>query len=107
MSKIQPVIMCGGSGTRVWPELRESLPKQFIPLIGERSTFQSVVGLVGDRAIFDPPVVITNFDYRFRVAEQLKEIGARRRSCSSRSVATAPRPSGRRRPGPRRANRRR
>ena len=76
MSKIQPVIMCGGSGTRVWPESRESLPKQFIPLIGDRSTFQSIVELVGDRAIFEPPVVITNFDYRFRVAEQLKEIGA-------------------------------
>jgi mannose-1-phosphate guanylyltransferase / mannose-6-phosphate isomerase len=76
MTKIQPVIMCGGSGTRVWPESRESLPKQFIPLIGDRSTFQSVVNLVGDRTIFEPPVVITNFDYRFRVAEQLKEIGA-------------------------------
>src|SRR5580704_17184638 len=76
MSRVQPVIMCGGSGTRVWPESRESLPKQFIPLIGDRSTFQSVVELVGDRAIFEPPVVITNFDYRFRVAEQLREIGA-------------------------------
>jgi mannose-1-phosphate guanylyltransferase/mannose-6-phosphate isomerase len=76
MSKIQPVIMCGGSGTRVWPESRESLPKQFIPLIGDRSTFQSIVDLVGDREIFEPAVVITNFDYRFRVAEQLKEIGA-------------------------------
>jgi len=76
MSKIQPVIMCGGSGTRVWPESRESLPKQFIPLIGDRSTFQSVVSLVGDRTVFEQPVVITNFDYRFRVAEQLKEIGA-------------------------------
>ncbi len=76
MTKVQPVIMCGGCGTRVWPESRESLPKQFIPLIGDRSTFQSIVSLVGDRAIFEPPVVITNFDYRFRVAEQLKEIGA-------------------------------
>ena len=76
MTKIQPVIMCGGLGTRVWPESRESLPKQFIPLIGDRSTFQSIVSVVGDRAIFDPPAVITNFDYRFRVAEQLKEIGA-------------------------------
>jgi len=76
MSRILPVIMCGGSGTRVWPESRESLPKQFIPLIGDRSTFQSIVGLVGDRATFEAPVVITNFDYRFRVAEQLKEIGA-------------------------------
>jgi len=68
--------MCGGSGTRVWPESRESLPKQFIPLIGDRSTFQAIVSLVGDRTIFEPPAVITNFDYRFRVAEQLKEIGA-------------------------------
>ena len=76
MAKITPVIMCGGSGTRMWPESRESLPKQFIPLIGERSTFQSIVSLVSDPAVFDPAVVITNFEYRFRVAEQLKEIGA-------------------------------
>ena len=76
MTKIMPVIMCGGSGTRMWPELRESLPKQFIPLIGKRSTFQLIVSLVGDPAVFGPAVVITNFDYRFRVAEQLREIGA-------------------------------
>jgi mannose-1-phosphate guanylyltransferase/mannose-6-phosphate isomerase len=76
MTKILPVIMCGGSGARIWPESRESLPKQFIPLIGERSTFQSIVSVVGDPAVFDPAVVITNFDYRFRVAEQLREIGA-------------------------------
>ena len=76
MAKILPVIMCGGSGTRVWPESRESLPKQFIPLIGDHSTFQSILGVVGDGELFQRPVVITNFDYRFRVAEQLKEIGA-------------------------------
>ncbi|HXE24340.1 MAG TPA: mannose-1-phosphate guanylyltransferase/mannose-6-phosphate isomerase, partial [Roseiarcus sp.] len=76
MTKIMPVIMCGGSGTRVWPESRESLPKQFIPLIGQRSTFQSIVNLVRDTEVFDRPVVITNFAYRFRVAEQLREIGA-------------------------------
>jgi len=76
MSKILPVIMCGGSGTRVWPESRESLPKQFIPLVGELSTFQSIVALVRAGKIFDQPVVITNFEYRFLVAEQLKEIGA-------------------------------
>src|SRR5271166_1938679 len=76
MSKIQLAIMCGGSGTRVWPESRESLPKQFIPLIGDRSTFQSIVAVVSDRAIFEPAIVITNFDYRFRVVEQLNEIGA-------------------------------
>ena len=76
MAKIMPVIMCGGSGTRMWPESRESLPKQFIPLIGQRSTFQSIVSVVSDPAVFDPAVVITNVDYRFRVAEQLREIGA-------------------------------
>ncbi len=76
MAKIRPVIMCGGSGTRMWPELRESLPKQFIPLIGQRSTFQSIISLVSDPAIFDPAIVITNIEYRFRVAEQLREIGA-------------------------------
>jgi mannose-1-phosphate guanylyltransferase / mannose-6-phosphate isomerase len=76
MPKILPVVMCGGAGTRVWPESRESLPKQFIPLIGDRSTFQSIVELLGDRTVFERPAVITNFEYRFRVAEQLEEIGA-------------------------------
>src|ERR1700723_3747085 len=98
MAKIRPVIMCGGSGTRMWPESRESLPKQFIPLIGQRSTFQSIVSLVGDPAVFGPAVVITNFDYRFRVAEQLRGIGAeavillepdRRDSAAAVGAATA------------------
>ncbi len=52
------------------------MPKQFILLIGQRSTFQSIVSVVSDPAVFGPAVVITNFDYRFRVAEQLREIGA-------------------------------
>ena len=41
--KILPVIMCGGAGTRVWPESRETMPKQFIPLIGTASTFQQTI----------------------------------------------------------------
>jgi mannose-1-phosphate guanylyltransferase/mannose-6-phosphate isomerase len=77
MAKIIPVIMCGGSGTRVWPESRESRPKQFISLIGEKSTFQSIVGVLGDREIFAEPIVVTANAYRFVVAEQLEEIGAR------------------------------
>ena len=76
MTKIVPVIMCGGSGTRMWPESRESLPKQFIPVVGERSTFQAAAALVADPAIFERPVIITNSEYRFRVLEQLREIGA-------------------------------
>src|SRR5450432_4088115 len=76
MVKILPVVMCGGSGTRVWPESRASLPKQFISLIGERSTFQNIIGVLQDHAVFLEPIVITNSEYRFRVAEQLEEIGA-------------------------------
>jgi mannose-1-phosphate guanylyltransferase/mannose-6-phosphate isomerase len=72
--KIQPVIMCGGAGTRVWPESRETMPKQFIALIGARSTFQDSVLRVSGGA-FEKPIVITNFDYRFLVKEQLLEIG--------------------------------
>ncbi len=74
MGKILPVIMCGGAGTRVWPESRESLPKQFIALVGERSTFQNLLAILRDSAAFDAPIVITNHDYRFRVGEQMQEM---------------------------------
>ena len=73
--KIQPVIMCGGAGTRVWPESRETMPKQFIALIGKRSTFQETILRVID-PIFASPIVVTNHDYRFLVKEQLADIGA-------------------------------
>lgn len=72
--KILPVIMCGGSGTRVWPESRESLPKQFIPLVGERSTFQMAIDVLSDD-VFNMPVVVSNHAYRFLVGEQLQKIG--------------------------------
>ncbi len=73
-TKILPVIMCGGAGTRVWPESRETMPKQFIALIGPRSTFQDSVLRVATPE-FEAPIVITNYDYRFLVKEQLAEIG--------------------------------
>ncbi|WP_131115889.1 mannose-1-phosphate guanylyltransferase/mannose-6-phosphate isomerase [Lichenihabitans psoromatis] len=76
MPKILPVIMCGGSGTRVWPESRETMPKQFIPLVGQQSTFQTALEMLRDRSVFDPAIVITNLDYRFYVAEQIAEIDA-------------------------------
>ncbi len=76
MTKILPAIMCGGSCPPLRRELRASMPRQFITLIGDRSTFQSMATLVGDRTVFDEPVVITNFNFRFMIAEQLKEIGA-------------------------------
>ena len=72
--RIVPLIMCGGAGTRLWPASREGRPKQFIQLLGERSTFQDTVLRLSD-PIFDRPVVITNAAYRFWVKEQLAEIG--------------------------------
>ena len=74
MNRILPIVMCGGSGTRMWPESRESLPKQFIPLLDSLSTFQrTVMSLVGPN--FERPVLLTNVEYRFLVAEQLAQIG--------------------------------
>ena len=77
MSRILPVIMCGGSGTRMWPLSRESLPKQFISLIGERSSFQDTLAMLDNADIFEPPIVLTNHDYRFLVAEQMAAVGAK------------------------------
>ena len=71
--RLIPVVMCGGAGTRLWPVSRESMPKQFVPLIDERSTFQQVLGRIADVELFDRPIIITNSDFRFIVAEQLRE----------------------------------
>jgi mannose-1-phosphate guanylyltransferase / mannose-6-phosphate isomerase len=74
-AQIIPVIMCGGAGTRLWPVSRESMPKQFVPLVGQESTFQQVLARISDPALFARPIVITNADFRFVVAEQLRECG--------------------------------
>jgi mannose-1-phosphate guanylyltransferase/mannose-6-phosphate isomerase len=74
---IFPVIMCGGAGTRLWPVSRESLPKQFVPIVGRRSTFQQVLERVHDDALFAAPMVITNVDFRFVVAEQVGACGVK------------------------------
>jgi mannose-1-phosphate guanylyltransferase / mannose-6-phosphate isomerase len=74
-AQIVPVIMCGGAGTRLWPVSRESMPKQFVPLVGPGSTFQEVLTRVSDSGLFARPIIITNADFRFVVAEQLRERG--------------------------------
>jgi mannose-1-phosphate guanylyltransferase/mannose-6-phosphate isomerase len=74
-AKIIPVIICGGAGTRLWPVSRESMPKQFVPLVGAQSTFQQILTQVSDRNVFERPIVITLSDFRFVVAEQLRECG--------------------------------
>ena len=72
---IVPLIMCGGAGTRLWPASREGLPKQFLQLFGPFSTFQVTVRRVSDPALFGRPIIITNSQYRFLIAEQLADIG--------------------------------
>jgi len=69
--------MCGGAGTRLWPASREGRPKQFLPLFGPHSTFQETIRRVADPALFDRPIVVTNNQYRFLVAEQLAAIGVK------------------------------
>ena len=75
MALILPVIMCGGSGTRMWPLSRESYPKQFLPLLGERSSFEEALRMLARPSIFAPPIAISNRDYRFLVGEQMQKAG--------------------------------
>lgn len=70
-----PLIICGGAGTRLWPASRKAAPKQFIDLMGERSSFQETLLRVSDPALFDDPVVITNEEYRHMAADQLEALG--------------------------------
>ncbi len=71
---ITPVILCGGSGTRLWPLSRKSYPKQFAALIGDTSLFQqSARRLAGDG--FAAPLIVTGSDFRFIVTEQLAQVG--------------------------------
>ncbi|MBB1498044.1 mannose-1-phosphate guanylyltransferase/mannose-6-phosphate isomerase [Paracoccus sp. MC1862] len=73
MTRVIPVLLSGGSGTRLWPVSRKSFPKQFAPLIGARSLFQaSAQRLSGPR--YADPLVLTNADFRFIVTEQLAEV---------------------------------
>ena len=71
-----PVILSGGSGTRLWPLSREAHPKQFLPLAGEHSLLQATwlrVSPLAER----PPIVVAGEDHRFMVAEQLREVGCK------------------------------
>ena len=77
---IKSVILSGGSGTRLWPASRESYPKQLLPLTGDHSLLQETAArLKGFAAVdVDPrPLVVTNEEYRFIIAEQLRQIGVR------------------------------
>ena len=74
---IQPVVLSGGSGTRLWPLSREKYPKQLLPLIGEDSLLQATVrrveGIAG--AQLAAPMIVCNEEYRFVIAEQMRLMG--------------------------------
>ena len=74
-NRIVPVIMAGGKGTRLWPLSRASAPKQFLEFLGETTLFQKALSRVSDTALYEPPVVVTNADFRFLVAEQARAAG--------------------------------
>ena len=71
---ITPVLLCGGSGTRLWPLSRKSYPKQFVPLVGEQTLFQASAQRLNAPG-FDAPVIVTASDFRFIVTEQLQAQG--------------------------------
>lgn len=71
---ITPVLLCGGSGKRLWPLSRESYPKQFVPFFGGESLFQSAARRF-DGPGFAPPMVVTGSRFRFIVTQQLASVG--------------------------------
>ena len=71
---ITPVLLCGGSGTRLWPLSRKSYPKQFSPLMGDESLFQASARRLSGPA-YAAPLVVTANDFRFIVTEQLDGAG--------------------------------
>lgn len=78
LPKITPVLLCGGSGTRLWPLSRKSYPKQFALTIDGLSLFQASAQRLsgsGEKVDFDRPMIVTGGDFRFIVTEQLAAIG--------------------------------
>jgi mannose-1-phosphate guanylyltransferase / mannose-6-phosphate isomerase len=79
MINVTPVILCGGSGTRLWPLSRTGFPKQFLCLTGKESLFQQAALRLANLGNADiqvaSPIIVTGEDHRFLASEQLREIG--------------------------------
>jgi len=73
--RIHPVVLCGGSGTRLWPLSRALYPKQLLALASERTLLQDTILRVTDSGRFTLPVVVGNEEHRFILLEQLRELG--------------------------------
>jgi mannose-1-phosphate guanylyltransferase/mannose-6-phosphate isomerase len=72
--RIIPLVLAGGAGTRLWPVSRDAMPKQFLPLVGEKSTYQQALMRVSGE-LFGPPIVMTSDAFRFFARRQAEEIG--------------------------------
>lgn len=96
MIQVTPVILCGGSGSRLWPLSRSGFPKQFLSLTGKESLFQQAAQRVTDLNTDDIdvgyPIIVTGEEHRFLVLEQLREINIKLGSALLEPVArnTAP-----------------
>ncbi len=75
-ASIHPVILCGGSGTRLWPVSRKEMPKPFLPLIGEATLFEQAIGRVSGSYGFAAPVVVAGAQHCDLIEGQLRGIGA-------------------------------
>ena len=73
--RIVPLVLAGGAGTRLWPVSRDAMPKQFLPLVGEKSTYQQALLRVSSAALFAPPIVMTSDAFRFFARRQAEELG--------------------------------
>jgi mannose-1-phosphate guanylyltransferase/mannose-6-phosphate isomerase len=77
-TRLQPVLLSGGSGTRLWPLSREAYPKQFLPLAGARTMLQDTWERVAELAGGAAPIVVANEEHRFLAGEQLRQVGVER-----------------------------
>lgn len=87
MKRIRPVLLSGGSGTRLWPISRSARPKQFLTLFGDHTLLQTTALRVSDPEMFEAPVVVANAEHRFVVAEQLRAVGIEARAIILEPVA--------------------
>ncbi len=90
MTAIYPVILCGGSGTRLWPMSRQALPKPFLPLISEETLFEQALARVAGDARFAPPIVVAGAAHADLVTAQLGDAPGARLVIEPAAKNTAP-----------------
>ncbi|MWV26502.1 mannose-1-phosphate guanylyltransferase [Aurantiacibacter rhizosphaerae] len=76
MTKIVPMVMCGGNGTRLWPRSRKAKPKPFLPLLGDSTLFKATLARCADKAMFAPPLVVAGEAHIEHIRAQLSDGGS-------------------------------